>query len=99
MGENAYFGEGNGWGGEGPEACAAWLKPHPEYSQPLGEPTGPASLTGSVFTRKFSSGTTVMIDGAKNGDACVLWAGGYETGDTGSCRRARRALAMGQLQA
>jgi len=79
MGEGAYFGEGNAWGGEGPTACAAWLKPHAEYTKPLGKPEGPATLVGTVFTRSFSSGTKVMIDSSKNGESCVLWAACHRT--------------------
>lgn len=61
----AYFGVGGGWGGDGPHACASWLRRYPEYEKPLGEPKGAATITnstwGNVYTREFASGTTVYV--------------------------------------
>ena len=45
----SYFGVGGGWGGDGPGACASWLRRYPEYSKPLGEPTGEATLTQGPY--------------------------------------------------
>ena len=42
----AYFGAGGGWDGDGPNACASWLRHRPEYARPLGAPLGRAVEAG-----------------------------------------------------
>eukprot|EP01051_Picozoa_sp_SAG22_P011203 SAG22_NODE_1059_length_5764_cov_3.282966_1_plen_338_part_00 len=51
--------------------CGAWLD---EFSYPLGRPLGPANQTGSVYTRRFASGTVATFDSKSPGTASVAWA-------------------------
>jgi hypothetical protein len=51
--------------------CGAWLD---EFSKPLGRPLGPAKCVGSVYTRKFASGTVATFDSKNPGNASVVWA-------------------------
>ena len=61
----AYFGVGGGWGGDGPSACASWLREYPEYSKPLGKPLGLPRTTvlhnQTAYSRAFASGTKVFV--------------------------------------
>ena len=90
MGKWSYFGAGSGWDGDGADACATWLKVWPEYSKPLGEPVGPATVvqgngkTKSIWTRKFKSGTHVFLnttDHPKVDTFCIWWSDGTASGN------------------
>lgn len=89
MEKHAYFGAGGGWMGDGPSACATWLKEWPEYSYSLGEPAGPAvEESDGVYSRAFSSGTRVWLNASYSskspggdGKSCIYWSNGEHTGD------------------
>ena len=46
---------------------------YPEFDQPLGAPLGPASVDGTVLTRRFASGTTARFN-MSSGDGSIAWA-------------------------
>ena len=50
-----------------------WIKWHPEYDRPLGEPLGDAVKKGDVWTRQFKSGTNVTFD-AKSNIGKIYWS-------------------------
>jgi len=97
----AYFGVGDGWGGPGESACAAWLHPYPEYSEKLGEPLGLANATngtnGMSYTRSFASGTKVFVGQflkpcanptnkrCQNSGSCIFWSSGRVSGNATEC--------------
>eukprot|EP01046_Picozoa_sp_COSAG06_P039209 COSAG06_NODE_4606_length_4106_cov_7.039681_2_plen_250_part_00 len=87
MGPGAYYGKGNGWGGPGIDACAAWLVTPPEYFKPLGEAAGLATRAADgTWSREFASGTRVFLQGTKPGQparetkSCIHWADKTQTG-------------------
>jgi hypothetical protein len=85
-GENAFYGRGGGWGGNGASACASWLEWPAEFDKALGAPTGAAAEAApGVFTRAFASGTHVYADTNKGGGHCVWWSDGATTGDAATC--------------
>ena len=73
--EGAWFGVGEGWSGDGENACNAWLHPDTtstgaelpkEYTNKLGAPLGDYATKdngafGLALTRKFASGTRVYV--------------------------------------
>ena len=83
---NDYGGSTWGSASRWPEVPDSWLDWIPEYDFPLGEPTGPATTVPSasritgianphVWSRSFSSGTTVTFDGG-SGQGTIRWAHG-----------------------
>ena len=58
-----YFGAGSWTTDHTSREGVTW---HPEYDLPLGNPLGVATLSGNVWTRHFSYGTTATFNHAKN---------------------------------
>lgn len=54
--QNSYFGVGDGWSGDGPDACATWLRRYPEYAKPLGEPVSDYAVAAG------SHGACTLLD-------------------------------------
>ena len=91
MGRYSYFGVGGGWDGDGPDACASWLRHYAEYDKPLGAPLadGQQDPSTGVWTRRFASGTHKWVNESYGrhtpkggpGRACIWWADGSTTGD------------------
>jgi hypothetical protein len=77
-GRRAYYGCSPSWTTDPrwPAVPDAWLDPRPEYSRPLGLPTGPGVRSGSgVWARNFSAGVTVTFDVA-HGTGRIVWSDG-----------------------
>eukprot|EP00118_Oscarella_pearsei_P025517 m.308315 g.308315 ORF g.308315 m.308315 type:complete len:351 (+) comp43746_c0_seq1:72-1124(+) len=70
-GEYSYYGCSRGWFVDADHMD--WLTWHPEYDKPLGKPMGQATKAGSVYSRRFSSGTAVTFD-AKTNEGSIKWA-------------------------
>lgn len=59
------------WPAEG--HASDWMTWHPEYSRPLGPPTGPGQRSAEgVWTRTFASGTSVMFN-SSSGIGFISW--------------------------
>ena len=56
------------WWYNGKPAYSGWI---PEFSHTLGAPVGDARLSNGVYTRRFSTGTTVSFDTSTNEGAFV----------------------------
>jgi len=76
-GNYSYYHCSIGWqsNAEWPEVNDTWLDWLPEYDFPLGRPLGLAVKTGSVWRRKFASGTHVEFDGNTN-KGTIWWMNG-----------------------
>eukprot|EP00937_MAST-01D_sp_MAST-1D-sp2_P005200 g5200.t1 len=69
-GVNHFFGGGSWTVNATEREGVHW---YPEYDRPLGAPLGPASLNGTVLTRRFASGTTARFD-TRSGEGSIAWA-------------------------
>jgi hypothetical protein len=70
-GENCFFACSRDWAIDPewplPGHSSDWMTWHPEYSKPLGPPTGPAKRSASgMWTRSFGTGTAVQFDSQTN---------------------------------
>lgn len=74
-GERSYYGCSRGWKIAEDPMDTVW---HAEYDYKLGAPLGPATLSGTVYTRKFASGTVATFD-SKSGEGNIQWASKEKT--------------------
>lgn len=68
-GVNHFFGGGSWTVNSTSREGVYW---YPEYDRPLGAPHGPATLNGTVLTRRFASGTVARYD-TSSGDGSIVW--------------------------
>lgn len=78
--EYSYYGCTMGW-----TLSEGWEVVHPEYTYPLGEPLGEATLANGVWSRGFTSGTRVWLDAEQWQHPCIRWGNGAETGLEEDC--------------
>ena len=77
-GEGSYFACSRDWQIDpewpAPGHASDWMTWHPEYSRPLGTPTGPGQRSAAgIWTRAFALGTQVEFD-AHSGIGTITWA-------------------------
>jgi len=60
--------------------CNGW---DPTFEYPLGEPTGPAVVNGTIYTRTFASGTVATFDDSTR-TGVVNWASTHLTSGSAS---------------